>query len=457
MGQEILSDQFTSADYRAFRHRLQQETKELACWEADGKLDDDNWCFGFELEGWITDSNYRPVSRISDLIALAEGSQLVPELAAFNFELNGDPVPLQSDLMHRFRKNLELSWFRAQAAARQLGLHLLMIGVLPTLEPSDLVVENMSPLQRYRALNRQVFAMRGNRALEVDIEGEDRLQMQFQNVMLESAATSMQLHLQLPISRFIRAFNISKMLSAPMVAASANSPGLFGRRLWDESRIPIFEQSIDVGASDLTRRVTFGIRYLEERVSEAYEANLKRYPVMLPELLNNHLDQLPHLQLHNGTIWRWNRPLLGFSRGVPHLRIEHRVMPSGPSIGDTLGNAALYFGSVMALLDQPKLEQRLPFEVSRDNFYRAAQHSLDSRLIWFDGREVHASDLILELCDLAERGFEAFGVADAAEHLQQVRARVSRGENGCRLQARLQQRMGSVGGMLAEYELQQEG
>ncbi len=177
--------------------------------EQQGRFEDETWCFGFELEGWITDSNYHPAGRILDLMQGVDGDALVPELAAFNFELNGAPVTLQAGLFAQFESNLRKSWRLAAGRADQLGLHLLMIGVLPTLRPEDLVVENMSPLQRYRALNRQVFAMRGNRALQLEIDGVYRLQMSFQNVMLESAATSMQLHLQVPYSKLVRAYNLS--------------------------------------------------------------------------------------------------------------------------------------------------------------------------------------------------------------------------------------------------------
>ncbi len=455
MGKEIISDQFTPDDYLQFRKRLEQETATLGQHVKQGKLDDQSWCFGFELEGWITDANYPPSSRITDLVEAVEGDQLVPELAAFNFELNGDPVSLQPDLMSRFAANLQNSWSKAQHAAEKLDLHLLMIGVLPTLQEDDFVIANMSPMQRYQALNRQVFAMRGDHPVQIDIKGQDRLKLSFDHVMLESAATSLQLHLQAPISHAVRVFNLSKMLSGPMVAVSANSPGLFGKRLWDETRIPIFEQSIDVGASDLTRRVTFGVRYLQDSIMEAFEANLNRYPIMLPQLMEEDLDELPHLQLHNGTIWRWNRPLLGWVQGKPHIRIEHRVMPSGPSVPDILANASLFFGCVLALLDEPKLEQRLPFETARDNFYLAAQHSLAAEIEWFDGKKRKAPDLLLELCDLAESGFEQFGIQDATPWIQRMRQRITSGENGCALQQRLVQKHGSVQAMLAAYEKQQ--
>jgi hypothetical protein len=293
----------------------------------------------------------------------------------------------------------------------------------------------MSPLNRYQALNDQVFKLRQGQPVELHIDGRERLDLCHEDVMLESAATSFQIHLKVAANQAAKLYNLSKIVSAPMVALSANSPFLFGKSLWDETRIPLFEQSISVGASDLTKRVSFGIRYLYQSMMESFRANLQRYPVLLPRLMDEPLERLAHLRLHNGTIWRWNRPLIGFDEQQrPHLRIEHRVVPAGPSLPDMIANAAFYFGLVTSLAEQyqqPELE--MGFIRARSNFYQAARFGLQSQLYWFGWQSVPADQLIVEqLLPLAKQGLLSLGIdpGSAAHWLGIVEARVRRGING---------------------------
>ena len=435
MGQEIKSHGFTDADFTEFRKRLKRETETLRTWLTDGRFADQTYEFGFELELWIIDEAMRPFPAVSELLEEARNPDMVPELAAFNLELNGPPVARRQSTLVELYRNVDRVWREARDLARGLGRELAMIGTLPTLRPVDLSSGNMSPMERYRALNEQVFRLRENEPIHVNIKGRDRLEMNLGNVMLESTTTSFQLHLKVPIDKSPRAFNAAKMLSAPMVAISANAPFLFGRSLWDESRIPVFEQAINVGASDLTRRVTFGIRYIHTDIMECFEANEARYPIMLPALMDPDPERVPHVQLHNGTIWRWNRPLIGYKNGVPHIRIEHRVIPSGPTVLDSVANAALFFGCMRALIDEPDLESRLPFETARDNFYAAARTSLESEIVWLDGETYRAKDLIEQrLVPLAADGLQSWEIDDADSLLDIIRTRAATGQNGARWQ-----------------------
>jgi gamma-glutamyl:cysteine ligase YbdK (ATP-grasp superfamily) len=258
--------------------------------------------------------------------------------------------------------------------------------------------------------------------------------------MLEAATTSFQLHLKIHPTLAARAYNAAIILSAPMVAASANSPYLFGHDLWDETRVPLFEQSVSVGglagaSQGPLRRVSFGSGFVRESLYECFIENQQHYPVMLPMKYHDGVEQMSHLRLHNGTIWRWNRPLIGFDYdGTPHLRIEHRVVPGGPSIVDVIANAALFFGLMQPLLRQDRPpEQQLDFATARDNFYAAAHHGLGANLTWLDGRRGSAQALLTdELVPMARQGLEMLEIDrnDIDRYLGIIAARVARGQTG---------------------------
>ena len=221
--------------------------------------------------------------------------------------------------------------------------------------------------------------------------------------MLEAANTSLQIHLKVSAENACGVYNISQALSAPMVAASANAPLLFGQLLWQETRIPLFEQSIRIDsfrAADGSPigRATFGTGYAKQSLLEPFLENLDGYRVILPLSLDEDADQLPHLRLHNGTLWRWNRPLIGFSEGgEPHLRIEHRVCSAGPSIKDIIANIALYAGAAIEFAESNmEIETMLPFKTAKDNFYRAARYGLDAEIVWLDGKTYNIRKCLLE-------------------------------------------------------------
>jgi len=281
------------------------------------------------------------------------------------------------------------------------------------------------------------------------------------DVMLEAAATSFQIHLKIDADEGVRFYNASKIIAAPMVAMSANSPYLFGSDLWDETRIPLFEQAVAVGDSPLNQRVTFGVRYLEKSIVECFMANWKRYPVLLPRLMDEPEENLAHLRLQNGTIWRWNRPLIGFDvEGRPHLRIEHRVVPSGPSVADSIANAAFYFGVVSALARQQIApEALLSFEKARDNFYIAAKNGLRAEIQWMNGKLIGLQQLCGEvLMPLARDGLLSMGIdASETDHwLGIVQARISSMQNGAAWQRAWVAKYGADMNGLTEAYLQRQ-
>jgi gamma-glutamyl:cysteine ligase YbdK (ATP-grasp superfamily) len=467
MGEEISNSQFRPEDYERFRQRLEQETATLATWFKASRLADIHPVAGFELEAWLIDAGNRPAPVNARFLDLLEDPLATPELASFNFEVNSTPQILTGRAFSRMYDELRRTWDHCKLTAANLDCRLAMIGILPTVQNADLQLENMSKMERYRALNREVVRMRKGKPLRFDINGVEHLRVTHQDVMLESAATSFQIHMQLNQQLAIRAYNASQILAAPMVALAANSPYLFGKDLWDETRIPVFEQAVAVGGYDGAmfgpiRRVTFGTGYVRRSLMELFQENLEHYPVLLPVDFGEHHPQLRHLRLHNGTIWRWNRPLLGFDEaGQPHLRIEHRVVPAGPTHIDNLANAAFYYGVVTALcgLDTPP-ETELEFDKARDNFYAAARLGLRATMYWLNGRQHPIRELLLDtLLPLAEHGLAQLGIDidERRDWMAVIAGRLQTGQNGAQWQRAWVARHGhDMSALTAAYVERQE-
>jgi gamma-glutamyl:cysteine ligase YbdK (ATP-grasp superfamily) len=438
MGQEILDSRFEAADFAAFQRRLDAETALLGEWLADDGLRVEEPLAGFELEAWLVDSGGLPTPRNTEFLARLGDPLVVPELASFNVELNNQPRTLGPGSLDAMRSELETRWQACQHAAAGLDAQLVMIGILPTVGQSDLCLDNMSQLQRYRALNEQVLRLRNGRPIQIDIAGREHLHREHGDVMLEAATTSLQLHYMVDARQAAQAYNLSKMLAAPLVAMAANSPYLFGHDLWEETRIPLFEQAVSVGGSDYSQRVTFGIRYARDSIFECFEANRERYPVLLPRLMDEPAERLAHLRLHNGTVWRWVRPLVGFSEdGRPHIRIEQRVLPAGPTVQDSIANAAFYYGALTELLSGDRsIEAELPFSDAQANFYAAARDGLAAQVSWCGEQGEMAALCRNHLLPLATRGLQRLGLgADEVEHwLGMLRTRVGRRATGAHWQ-----------------------
>jgi hypothetical protein len=422
---------------------------------------------GFELEAWLVDADGRPAPVNEVFLRRLDNPMVVPELARFNVELNDHPQHLWGSAFSRFEASLGSTWRQCARVAEEMGVGLVMIGILPTVQESELCQENMSDLKRYRALNEQVLRMRKGEPLRLDIHGNEHLGTVHHSVMLEAATTSFQLHLKVRPDRAVRAYNAAIIASAPLVAVAANSPFLFGHELWEETRVPLFEQSVAVGglagaSHGPLRRVTFGSGYARESLMECFAENAQHYPVMLPMHYRDGLEQMAHVRLHNGTIWRWNRPLIGFDYdGMPHLRIEHRVIPAGPTIVDMIANAAFFNGLMQALITQETPpEHRLPFTSARDNFYAAARRGLDAGVHWLDDARGTLHALVSEqLLPMARAGLEQLEIdrADIERYLGVIEARVAGGRTGAAWQRACAARLGrDLQAMTQAYRLHQD-
>lgn len=443
MGQEIDSTRFKKGDFDTFSARLKQETALLSQWFAENKLNNKQYVAGFELEAWLIDKNCQPAPLNEEFLARVNNPLVSPELAKFNIELNGNPQEFAPHTLNKLHKELEQTWGQCRQAAHELNIKLAMMGILPTVDDKALTLDNMSNMMRYKALNEQVLRLRKGKPLNLNILGQQHLKTEHKDVMLESAATSLQVHIQIPINHAMRYLNAAQILSAPMVAISANSPYLFSHQLWDETRIPLFEQAVEVGgfggaAYGPMKRVCFGSDYVRNTLMEYFSENLEHYPILLPILYDEDVSQLCHLRLHNGTIWRWNRPLIGVENGSAHVRIEHRVIPAGPTVIDVLANMALFYGAVYQLAQRIAApEQSLPFSHVRDNFYAAAKSGLDAQIIWLDGNKMPVLQVLREeILPIARTGLELLKISnkDTDLYLGIIKGRIDSAINGANWQ-----------------------
>lgn len=445
MGREIGTTSFEEADFREFKKRLKDETCILMDWFRNETFETEPYLCGFELEGWLIDSEGMPAPLNEEFLSKMTSHLVVPELAKFNFEINNTPRPIKGNLLSEFQNELEHVWSLCEKHSEETGVQPLTIGILPTLKDEHLTLENMSSMKRYAALNQEIFRLRKNLPINLRIDGKDQLNVVHHDVMLESATTSLQIHIQLNPEQAVAIYNAAQIASAPMVALAANAPFLFGKELWEDTRIPTFEQAIFVASfrdvhGDQIGRVNFGTGYKRNSLMEAFLENLDGFPVLLPLVYDDDPSWLSHLRLHNGTIWRWNRPLIGLnSNGKPHLRIEHRTPSAGPSLEDVVANVAFFLGLVKSFIEKdPLLEQSIPFEQARNNFYSAAQFGLDASVKWSTANKQSLRRLILDdLLPAARQGLHNYGIDsdDIKRYLDNnIAHRVKTGQNGAKWQ-----------------------
>lgn len=437
MDQEITQAHFNEETFKVYQRRLFDEAELLQTQLSEGRFSDIGDIGGYELESWLVDHNYFPSPINQSFLTRLNNPLVVPELSRFNVELNGAPLPLQGNVLSALSRELNQNWQQCQDVAHGMDSVLMMVGILPTVRQADLCLANMSDSKRYRALNEQVLMQRAGRSLHIRVDGREILDIDHPDVMLEAATTSFQIHLQSAQRDAVRYFNASIIAAGPLLAAAGNSPLLFDTDLWDETRITLFEQSVEiVDESSLeNHRVSFGQGYAKDSLFECFAHNLATHPVLLPILMDSPPQQFAHLRLHNGTIWRWVRPLIGFDPdGTPHLRIEQRILPAGPTIADMMANAALYFGLarfLASLSDAP--ESRLSFEQARNNFYAAARDGLRAPMTWLDGSTTDAKTLLLEeILPMAQNGLKTLHInkPDINHYLGILETRIQTGQTG---------------------------
>ena len=416
---------------------------------AEKMFETDVMRIGAEQEMFIVDTSWQPSPNALEVLAGIADGHFTTEVGAFNLELNLDPQVFEGDCLRRLETQLDELLAMARQVAGAVGLHLVLAGILPTIRKGDLSLSNMVQNPRYLALNNALMSLRGE-AYELHIKGTDELRVRQDSVMAEACNASFQVHLQVTPDEFVNLYNVAQLLAGPVLACAVNSPMLFGKRLWAETRIALFEQSVDTRRPghhlrDRSARVTFGQDWVTSSISELYREDITRFrPVLAPddhvdpftELAEGRIPDLQALRLHTGTVWRWNRGCYGLTDGVPHLRIENRVLPSGPTVIDEVANAALWVGLMRAIgARHPEVNRMLPFETVRSNFVSAARQGLGAQQTWLDGTEHAAGALVLDvLLPLAAEGLAAAGVADddRDRYLEVIERRVRSGNTGAR-------------------------
>jgi len=459
MGQEIPTSNFTENDFDVFAEKLQAETQLLAEYFRDDRFCSLHNVGGFEIEAWLVDDRALPCPINDRFLQALNNPMVVMELSRFNIELNVPPQILRDRALRTLHSDIEATWNHCREVATGMNADLMTIGIHPAVTDDQLCLANMSFSPRYTALNEQVLSQRRGRPLVLDIQGREHLDVRHYDVMLEAATTSFQIHLQVRPEKAVRAINAASIVSAPLLAMSANSPYLFGHDLWDESRIPLFEQSVDDGST--YKRVSFGRDYIHDSLLTCFEQNLRDFPALLPMDMNTPAEKFAHLRLHNGTVWRWNRPLIGFGDDdTVHLRVENRVVPSGPTLNDMIANAVFFWGLTRSLTDQDVApESCMDFTTARENFYRAARDSLDCELRWLDGRTYPVRKLIIDqLIPLARAGLVNLEVnaADCDHYLGIIRERTKTGRNGAAWQRGFVHRHGRDMQALSRAYLEQQ-
>ncbi|WP_194396958.1 glutamate-cysteine ligase family protein [Microbacterium atlanticum] len=424
MGEDVQPQEFTRADRTRHREKVRRNLDVFACMLREAHFDTDDPMTGLEVELNLVDDEGDPALRNAEALDAISDAAFQTELGQFNVEINVPPARLRLDGLRTFEEGLRRSLNNAEARSSTVGAHLVMIGILPTLGEEHLRPGSISANPRYRLLSEQILDARGE-DLSISISGPERLVATADSIVPEAACTSMQLHVQTSPDSFAAYWNASQAIAGVQLAVSANSPYLLGRELWRETRIPLFEQATDTRSEELKAqgvrpRVWFGDRWITS-VFDLFEENVRYFPPLLPIVHEEDpmavldaggIPGLDELRLHNGTIYRWNRPVYDIAGGVPHLRVENRLLAAGPTVVDMVANAAFYFGLVRAIAENDRpLWSQLSFSAAEENFHTAARDGIDAQLYWPGVGQVPATELVLRrLLPLAHQGLEAWGV-----------------------------------------------
>lgn len=461
MGIEIDREHFEPEDHRRFAARLHDSLavlRELLDRPGFGLGDRS---LGAELEVSITDAAGRALSLDRSQLPKVLDEHITLELNRFNLEYNLSPLPAKGRPFSALKRQLDRAIATLGDTVRDDGGEVVPIGILPTLRAEDLESHVMTDSCRYRALSNAIRNLREDE-FEIHIQGEDALRHRCDDVTLEGAGTSFQLHLRTDPAEFASLYNASQLATLPAIAIAANSPVFLEHRLWDETRVALFKQAIDSrppgeGAWRRPARVSFGHGWVTSGAWELFAEAVSLFPTLLPvvtpddpvaQLAANETPTLAELRLHQGTVWRWNRAIYDPADGG-HLRIELRSLPSGPGTVDMAANAAFALGLTMGLASEMNaLIPAMPFEYAHHSFYRVAQQGLDAEVLWPSRsapspRAVPAAELVTELLPVAECGLERLGVEDdeARAQLDVIRARLEARTSPARWQRRMLARL----------------
>ena len=466
MGDDVSAGAFSREQRQRYREKIHLCLDVFERMLATSSFEFDRPMTGMEVELNLVDDDWQPMmANAAVLEQIADGS-FVTELGAYNIEFNVDPRPLPGMAALDLEKDLRASLNAAEAKANTLGAHIVMTGILPTVMPHHYEGEEwMTASARFTAMQEMIFTSRGEDML-IDIAGAgpgaERLTMYSPTIAPESACTSLQLHLQVAPSQFAAHWNAAQVLLAPQIALAANAPFFFGRRLWSETRIELFKQAVDTRPEELRNqgvrpRVWFGERWITS-IFDLFEENVRYFPSLLPEITDEDpmamlesgkAPKLQELRLHNGTVYRWNRPVYDVVAGRPHLRVENRALPAGPTVIDAMANAAFYYGAIRTLAHQERpVWTKMSFHTAEENFLGCAQRGMDYPMYWPSLGEITPDELVLRrLLPMAHEGLEKWGVAQEVRdrYLGVIEARAKVGRNGADWQTQAVQALEAKG------------
>ncbi|MET7995189.1 glutamate-cysteine ligase family protein [Amycolatopsis sp. NPDC005232] len=435
MGTDLSAKPFDQLDRGRYRRKVQRCLDTLARMLTDGSFSFPRKNIGLEVELNLVDGQLRPSMTNAAVLEALDDPSFTTELGQHNLELNVPPRPLAGDSALQLEDDLRAYLGKASAKATDAGSTLAMIGILPTLRQEHFDQKWLTNNARYSSLNDQIFAARGERiALSMDgaaLPGEqpERLRSFAESILPEAACTSVQLHLQVAPEEFAAHWNAAQCLAGVQTALAANSPFLLGKALWHETRIPLFQQATDTRPEELKNqgvrpRVWFGERWITS-IFDLFEENVRYFPGLLPQtdaedpietLESGQAPKLTELRMHNGTIWRWNRPVYDVVDGLPHLRVENRVLPAGPTVVDIVANAAFFYGAQRALAEQERpVWTQMSFQAAEENLYAGARKGFEAQLYWPGIGWIPPDELALRvLLPLAHEGLRRSGVSDEA-------------------------------------------
>jgi CBS domain-containing protein len=449
MGEQNIVEDADESVRQAFMKSLLEEVRALETMLKTGMVESGVSRIGAEQEMFLIDKAHKPALTALEVLDKLDDKRFTHELGLFNIEANLSVQELKSDCLSRMESEAQEVYAKAREAAHQCDSEIALVGILPTLTMNNLGLESMVPIPRYHALNQAFMTLRGHN-LQFTINGTDQLTVNHDNLMLEACNTSFQVHFQVSPEDFARLYNIAQVVTGPLLAAAVNSPILLGKRLWHETRISVFEYSVDARSTThqsrgLKPRVHFGNHWVENCVTEIFKEDIARFRVLLTTeteddplamVAQGIAPKLKALCLHNGTVYRWNRACYGVHNGIPHLRIENRVIPSGPTVIDEIANTAFFVGMMAGMSDKYKdIREQITFQDVKANFMAAARAGIRAQMNWFGDTHMPARKLILdELIPLAEHGLQKYGVdqGDIDKYLGVLHDRVDTRRNGAR-------------------------
>jgi CBS domain-containing protein len=449
MGEQNIEEHASEASRQTFMKSLLEEVRALEVMLEKGMVESGVSRIGAEQEMFLIDEARKPALTGLEVLKELDDDRFTHELGLFNIEANLSVQEFHSDCLSRMEAETQEVYAKAREAAHKCDSEIALVGILPTLTKKNLGLDSMVPIPRYHALNDAIMALRGH-DLQFTINGADQLVVKHDNLMLEACNTSFQVHFQVSPEDFAHLYNIAQVVTGPLLAAAVNSPILLGKRLWHETRISVFEYSVDARstthqARGLKPRVHFGNHWVDESVTEIFKEDIARFRVILTTdteddplamVAQGIAPKLKALCLHNGTVYRWNRACYGVHNGVPHLRIENRVIPSGPTVIDEIANTAFFVGMMAGMADTyADIREMITFDDVKANFMAAARDGIRAQMNWFGDTHMPARKLILkELLPLAEKGLQKYKVdqKDIDLYLGVLRDRVSTRRNGAR-------------------------